>query len=362
MNNSQKHVLYAVLDWGLGHATRSMVIIRHLLARQVKVSIIGNGDSLLLLKEAFPTCDFYEVPGIKIIYPTNEPLSIHVIRKSFSYLKAIKNEHLLIEKLLDQIKPDALISDNRFGAYTQKVPSVFISHQLRIRPPFPSRFLESFIYYFNKRKLAHFKTIWVPDYEKAPGITGLLSHHPLAQRDMKPVFIDPLSRFTGMQSAAIHDRYELLMLLSGPEPQRTQFEKLCRTQAEKSGLKTLIVRGKPDEHESTTDGLITEVPHLPSEVLKAHFKQSTYIVCRSGHTSMMDLACLQRTALCIPTPGQTEQEYLGQLLSDQKIIVSQSQSRFDLQKGLEDLRNCVAPSMPLSGKMEQTVDNFLALL
>jgi UDP-N-acetylglucosamine:LPS N-acetylglucosamine transferase len=165
-----------------------------------------------------------------------------------------------------------------------------------------------------------------------------------------------------MQSAVIHDRYELLMLLSGPEPQRTQFEKLCRAQAMKSGLKTLIVRGKPDEHSSTTNGLITEVPHLQSEVLKAHFEQSTYIVCRSGHTSMMDLACLQRTALCIPTPGQTEQEYLGKLLSDQKIIVSQKQSRFDLQKGLKDLRNCIAPSMPLSGKMEETLDEFLASL
>lgn len=362
MNNSQKHILYAVLDWGLGHATRSMVIIRYLLSKNVKVSIIGNGDSLLLLKEYFPQCTFYNVEGIKIIYPTAEPLSIHVIRKTPSYLRAIKKEHFLIDKLIDEIKPDALISDNRFGAYTSKISCVFISHQLRIRPPFPSKFLESFIYYFNRKKLSHFKTIWVPDYEKYPGITGWLSHHPKAIREMKPIFIDPLSRFTNMQSADIPDRYELLILISGPEPQRSNFEKICRQQAKISGLKTLIVRGKPKESETIQEGLITEVPHLKSEVLKAHFEQSKYIVCRSGHTSMMDLAYLKRTAICIPTPGQTEQEYLAKLLSEQHFIVAQKQNNFNLQQAINELEFCIPPSLPLTGKMEKTVDEFLKTL
>ena len=162
-----------------------------------------------------------------------------------------------------------------------------------------------------------------------------------------------------MQSAVIHDRYELLMLLSGPEPQRSFFEKICREQAEKSGLKTLIVRGKPDQQGSKTEGLVTTVPHLTSAVLKAHFEQSKYIVCRSGHTSMMDLAYLQRTALCIPTPGQTEQEYLAKLLSEQQHIVAQDQSNFNLAEGLKGLQKCISPSMPLSGKMENAIDDFL---
>ncbi len=339
-----------------------MLIIRQLLALDVKISIAGDGDSLLLLKEAFPQADFYALKGIQVSYPEKGPMALWMALKAPLYLKNIRDEHHSLEKLVDTIHPDAVISDNRFGAWSSKVPCVFISHQLRIKAPAGYSWLEPMIYQLNKLHIRNFGTLWTPDHPSDENIAGDLAHHPKAVRELHPHFIGPLSRFANVQSADIPNRYELLILISGLEPQRTIFENLCIAQAEKLNLTTLVIRGKPAEQGSWQQNGIHFVQHLPTPELKAHLEQAKYIVCRSGHSSLMDLAYLKRNALCVATPGQTEQEYLSKYLGAKNYLVAQNQDALNIRNGIDKLQSCDLLPQPDPSLLSLTLDSFLKKL
>ncbi len=359
MEHRQQHVLYTVLDWGLGHATRSIPVIEELLKQHVRVSIAGNGDSMALLHAAFPDLECHYLPGLPITYPVSVPLALHFSLQFRALSEAVSAEHEATEQLVKLLQPDAIISDNRYGAWSEQVPSIFIGHQLDIQLPSLLKPGTPLLRKVNTRLLRHFQSVWVPDLPGSGNLTGKLSHGNFIDKTIHPRYIGLLSRFRNCAISDTPDRYELLIILSGPEPQRTHFESMCLKEAVKTGLKTLLVRGRPTEQITREEGNLTIVSHLDSPTLHFHLLHSRYILSRSGHTTLMDLATIGRSAICIPTPGQTEQEYLAQYLSKQGFIVYRSQDNFDLSVALAELENCKV--MPSGGNelLTSAVADFL---
>jgi uncharacterized protein (TIGR00661 family) len=355
----QIHILYTVLDWGLGHATRSIPVIQQLLDKGIRVSLAGEGDSLFLLKSVFPDCNFYPLKGLQVSYPAKGSMLLSMLTKVPFFLYTIHKEHQQTISLINLIQPDAIISDSRFGGWSKKIPSIIISHQLWIKAPKGLEFLEPIIYMMNRSYLKRFKYLWTPDVAGEKNITGDLAHHQKPINELKPVYIGHLSRFSILKSADIHERYEMVIVISGPEPQRSLFENECLKQSLQTNLKTLIIKGKPQENEIIRDRNVTIVSHLPASQMKAYMEQANFIVSRSGHSTLMDLSVLGRSALCIPTPGQTEQEYLGELLSRRGQIVSQKQSDFNLQKGLELLVFCIPVPDSEKDYLSIEIDRFI---
>lgn len=73
---------------------------------------------------------------------------------------------------------------------------------------------------------------------------------------------------------------------------------------------------------------------MTSKDLETTINSSKLIISRSGYTTIMDLAKLNKRAIFIPTPGQYEQLYLADILSKQKIIPNSTQdkmSKIDLE-------------------------------
>lgn len=323
----QLHVLYSVLDWGLGHATRSIPVIHELLANNCKVSLAGEGNSLILLQKTFPNLPCYPLKGIHVTYPTSGSMTLAMIKQLPAINNAIKSEQHQFEELVNTLNPDLVLSDNRYGARSKKVYSIFMGHQLWIQAPAALKWTEGLIFRLHKKMIRHFDECWVPDYEGENNLSGQLSHHQKVTESLQPVYIGPLSRLR-LSEVKEEVTTDILVIISGPEPQRTIFEAKCRKEAEATGLKTIIVQGQPHLNNDFTFNNIRLVSHLNEEELASAICNSTYIVCRSGYSTLMDLAHLQKNALCIPTPAQTEQEYLAKYLAEKELMVTQSQ--FDL--------------------------------
>src|SRR5580765_7615274 len=133
-------VLVAPLDWGLGHATRCIPVIRELISQGVRVSIASSGPQKLLLLAEFPELDFYELPGYEIRYRRGIFLKWDLFFRIPVILKRIKRENRWLNDFLKKNNIDAVISDNRFGFFHQGPICVYLTHQLSVQSSMGSFF------------------------------------------------------------------------------------------------------------------------------------------------------------------------------------------------------------------------------
>ena len=210
-------ILVAPLDWGLGHATRCIPIIKYLLEKKCEVVIGADGRPLQLLQKEFSALEFVVMPGYNISYPKDGSMVLKMAIQIPKILTGIKHEHELLKKIIKEKKIDAVISDNRFGLWSGEVPCVFITHQLMVKSPFG----EKIIHQLNKNYISKYSECWVPDHSGENNLSGDLSHKFSLPKNVK--FIGALSRFTN--EFILQKKYDLLIILSGPESQRTVFEK-----------------------------------------------------------------------------------------------------------------------------------------
>jgi uncharacterized protein (TIGR00661 family) len=240
-------------------------------------------------------------------------------------LFSIWREHLWIKKLVEEDAIDAIISDNRLGMSSKKIPSIYITHQLYIKTG--NTFTEKIAQRIHYHYIKNYNKCWVPDYEE-DGLAGMLSHPKKVPTNVE--FIGPLSRLIPLQNT--EPVYDLLILLSGPEPQRSIFENQIIAQLKSFSGSVFLARGLPNEKDNLNlnSKFIKVVNHIGGEDLNKVLSQSKLIIARCGYTTVMDLAAIKKTALLIPTPGQTEQEYLAKYLSEKKYFLTVRQEEFIL--------------------------------
>lgn len=331
--NKPKRILICPLDWGLGHATRCIPLIRLLLEQNAEVIIAADKRPLELLKQEFPDLKFITLKGYEINYPKSGSMALSMILSIPKILIGIKREHIELDKIIDEQAIDIVISDNRYGCWSKKVKSIFITHQLMIKSPFGENFLHKKI--LNYVKI--YDECWVPDSsEQKNNLSGDLAHeYPLPENAH---FIGPLSRFTAIEKSEF--KYDVMAIISGPEPQRTIFERIISEQLFKSGLKSMIVFGLPESKKKLEQKQnVTMIAHLHSAEMQNAILKSKIIIARSGYSTIMDLAILNKKAIFIPTPGQTEQEYLAEMLMNKQIAFSQNQNKIDLAKAIKESEN-----------------------
>jgi uncharacterized protein (TIGR00661 family) len=329
MAEGKKRVLIAPLDWGLGHATRCIPIIYALIQQDFEVIIAAEGKIRVLLEKAFPGYSFAFLKGYNISYSKAKfwlPLKIFVqLPKIFWRIYA---ENRWLKRIIKEYKIDAVISDNRPGLYHRAIPCTYITHQLRVKTgnAFTEWAAQKIHYYFINKYTA----CWVPDNEAIENnFAGDLSHP--KKLPATPVkYIGTLSRF---EKISIEKKYDLLFLISGLEPQRTIFENLVLVQLKNFNGTALLVKGLPGTAEgppAADDNKIKIVNHLDANELGKAIQQCDIVISRSGYTTIMDLIKLQQKAVLIPTPGQTEQEYLAQYLMAKNLFCSVTQNNFSL--------------------------------
>ena len=342
METKIKKILIAPLDWGLGHATRCIPLIRMFILQRKEMVIASSGDALVLLRTEFPNLTFLTLPAYDIHYKYDS-MALNMAVQIPKISSIIRKENIVIQQYVENNTIDLIISDNRYGVYHSEIPSVFIGHQLAIQMPKNMQMFAKTALKWHAKMLKSFNQIWIPDFEGEPNLSGALSHNTRIKKEV--FFIGPLSRFEGNEKAKEH--ISLLIILSGQEPQRSIFEEIILEQITIDYSKVVLVRGLPNEKRELSVGEkdIKVYNHLPSKELEVLIASASNIVCRSGYSSIMDMAAMKKRVLLVPTPGQTEQEYLANYLSKSKLVYATAQNELNLSDDLQRLSKYKALDM-----------------
>ncbi len=335
---AKKRILVAALDWGFGHATRCMPIIRILLEQNCEVHIAGSGDSLALLRSEFPDLRSHELPPYNPRYPTKGSMVLRMALQLPRFVFVIRSEHKTIEAIVRKWAIDMVISDNRYGCWSRKAHSVFVTHQSNILMPQRFGWLAAFVRRWNTRLARRFNSCWIPDYPGEKNLSGALTN--FGQTDFHPnqYYIGTLSRFRNQKNDSSSPDIDVLAICSGPEPQRSVFEGLLRKELINSRFRFVLVRGINDSHPDEVTERSRIISLATTEKLSQLFAQAAIVVARSGYSTVMDLQALGKKAIFIPTPGQTEQEHLALNLRQKGIAFSMAQSEFDLEVAIRESR------------------------
>jgi len=342
-------VLLSPLDWGLGHTTRCIPLIRELIRLNCEVIIACSPSQKALLEIEFQSLTFSMAPASPPVYGKNRVLTI--VRLLFQVpkiLTLIKRENRWLQQFLAHHPVDAIISDNRFGLYAPGIPCIFITHQLQIKTGLGAA-ADRLAQRINYRFINRFSACWVPDYEASQSLSGKLSY-PTVQPAIRITRIGALSRFETCGNA---NERELLIMLSGPEPQRTLLEEKLIGQLKTYSGPAILVRGLPGNNKlPEVNGNVQVHNHVPATELNKMICGAAMVISRCGYTTVMDLMKLKKKCILIPTPGQAEQEYLAKYLRSRQLAYTTRQDSFSL---VQDLRN--AEQFPYR-KLEASMEAF----
>jgi uncharacterized protein (TIGR00661 family) len=351
-------IIYAVCSWGLGHATRSLPVIRALVREHNDVTVISNGRSLeVLKKELEDTVHFADIPDYPMLVSEN---TRQFLAKSMVYwpvfIKRIEDGLAELQKILRQSHYDCIFSDARYDMYSKKIPSVFLSHQMRIMNPLRIRMFERSMERFNMFFFKRFGTVLIPDY-KDNNLSGDLSHNLRKIKEDRLHYVGVLSDF---RKRRLKKDIDYLISISGPEPQRTYLENKLLAQAQDLDGTIVVTLGKAEARSVSKKKNLTTYSFVNKDLREELLNKAHLVISRSGYSTIMDLAVVGTKALLIPTPGQIEQEYLskyhnnlGTFYSVTQNVVSLSSDITIAQQKTGITRNC---------DVNTTVENILQLI
>jgi hypothetical protein len=345
--NENKNILISPLDWGLGHAARIIPVAKYFIDNSHVVTVAAGDQLRSFLESELPGTRFIRLEGFRPSYSAILPQYLVLLLQVPVLLWKSVREHFIVKKIISDYKIDIIISDNRFGLWHKNIRSVYITHMPRIPFPYPFRFLEFIGIAMHRLVMSRYSLCLIPDLPGEVNLTGRLSHGLKLLPNTR--FAGFLSRFRLLQgnpAGEMSIAEQAVVILSGPEPQRSILSGRLNDHLHRSGIPAIFLHGRPGKPAAGRTDNISHFAHLPSDDIKNLLLTSRYIICRSGYTTIMELASLQKTAVIIPTPGQTEQEYLAGYLSERNYFTGISQDKIGELK-LTDCPNSALPSSAL---------------
>jgi Glycosyltransferase family 28 C-terminal domain len=299
-------------------------------AQNAFVMVAGNQLQIDYLQQEVTNVTYILLKGYDVKYAkTKLGLIFRLIVQVPKLFSIIFHEHYWLQIIIKTRKIDGVISDNRYGLFTKIVPCIFITHQLCIQVPMG----KSIVHRMNQYFINQYNSCWVPDVDGENNMSGDLSN---ANDYINTKKIGILSRFSGVIiSNNKIAKNTILCILSGPEPQRSMLLEMLEKQI-KSTNYTLTIVGDDNADNRKPNPQIYYHNIADTHKLQTYIQSHQYIITRSGYSSLMDLHCLGRNAIIIPTPGQTEQEYLAEYLMKKKWHYALTQNKFDLQNSINE--------------------------
>jgi uncharacterized protein (TIGR00661 family) len=340
----------------LGHAARCIPIIRYLISEGHKISVAADQDALELLKNTFESqIDTYSFPQTKIKYGKSKfSTQLRLIINAFSYFYYYKKEKNNSVSLLNKIgNIDLIISDNRYACYSNTIPSIIISHQISLKLPALLQVFSFIPNYFILKRIKRFNELWIPDIEdEKRNLSGKLSHPKPKKINVK--YIGILSRFS--KTTSQKKEKQITVILSGPEPQKSIFEKHIINELNKLHQYSIIIIGGGKAWENKN---IKSIKLKNSMEIEPYLTEAEIVISRAGYTSIMDYIKTQKRAIMIPTLGQTEQEYLAKHLTSFPQFVFQKQNKINLKLGLKKLEERKRVFQTMENSFVKEIEKYL---
>lgn len=334
------------------------MIIKKLLDNGFEVIIGADKAPLLFLQSEFPELSFIKIYSSEIKYPKGKLMALKMLFSILKILYSILKEHQHLKKILVEQPIDIVISDNRFGLWNKSVYSVFITHQLEIQIQKWTKLTKLIVNKVNYWFISKYAVCWVPDFPGNNNVAGALSHPAKMPENFR--YIGLLSRFNFENY--LDKKYEILAILSGPEPQRSIFEQILIDEFKKNNIKAIIIRGKPDISVTCSENNIDFINHLETDRLEQLILTTPFVISRSGYSSIMDYIKLKKNAILVPTPGQTEQEYLAKRLKKKHWFYYEKQDKFNLEESLKKSKNYQVPDFDIQNSLLENEIRQLLLI
>jgi uncharacterized protein (TIGR00661 family) len=351
-------IIYGVCSWGLGHATRSLPVIRKLIKEGEELTIISHGRSLQLLKDELGEgLDYIEIPDYPMLLSKN---SRQFMAKSVIYwpafLKRMRKGWKSLKKILETKKCNCIFSDARYEIYNRHIPSYFMSHQMRIMNPLRIGMFERGSELFNSFFFRRYAGVIVPDY-KEDSLSGDLSHNLKRIDESKLNYIGVLSDF---EKKKVKKDIDYLISISGPEPQRTIFEKKILSQIDQLSGKIVVTLGKTENKDKFRKKDVETYSFLSKEERQNFLNRSNMVISRSGYSTILDLAVIGTKALMVPTPGQIEQEYLGWYHNKKNTFYSINQEKINLKENIKKAKKTTGINKKC--EVEKSVEKIIEII
>jgi UDP-N-acetylglucosamine transferase subunit ALG13 len=360
-----KKILIAPLDWGLGHTTRCMVLVRYLLAKGHFPVMAGTAAQLAFVQQTLPDIETVSINGYNVTAKDN---LLHYVRQIPKILRAIKEEKLWLDRWLAAHKVDGIISDNRYGLFSESIPSVFVSNQLRILLGCGS-VADDVIQHLQYRYINRFSSTWIADAAGSDNLAGILTHPAIMPHQY--AYLGLISQFESVDnSQTILAEDALLILLSGPEPQRSSLSNTLWKSLMGYEGKVIFIEGTdklnrnaPSEFGCSSSniqhyGKLTNVAMVPL------LQQAKLIIAASGLSTVCDIIAWNKKAVLIPTPGQPEQQYIAKHLNGNGQFFAVQQKDFSLEVALSVMKNPKTDIFPPRNFMQyrEVLDRWITSL
>lgn len=331
------------LNWGIGHASRMVPLIHALHQAGYQVIVGSDGKALILLQTTFPGLEFLEMPALNIRYSRRRSQAWIMMLQVPVLLTAIIKDHFWIKREMAKRPVDVIISDNRYGLFHKKALSILVTHQISLTMPEGFAWIQPLVSLLIQRFTGNFNRCWVPDTGASGlNLSGKLSHpNPLSQKVRYMGILSRFNRFRDESLPGPGKAFDILVILSGPEPQRTLFEEMILLGLTRLPYTAAILGGMVQPvlpAGSDPSRRISLFRHVPDDILYQMIRHAGIILCRSGYSTLMDLVEVGRTALLVPTPGQPEQEYLADRMHRQHWFYAVPQADFDLERVIKDFQ------------------------
>jgi hypothetical protein len=321
--------LFAISSLGLGHATRTLAVIREYLRRGYALTVVSSGNALAFLRMELAgehAVEFQEMAD----YP---PLERGTGWRLYWYLlvdllmtwRIIRHEYRSVQAMAADY--EFIFSDGRYGFHSPWTPSFILSHQIAFIPPKGLREASWLTENVNIAALRKFDCLFIPDYPwPSLNLAGHLAHSPNLHR-CRHRYIGILSSYLRLDLARDID---YLFVISGYllEHKESFVRDLLEQAASLPGRKVFVlgVTESDDDLYRRFRREDLEIHPMASGTLRQElFNRARVIVSRAGYSTVMDLVEHGKLALLIPTPNQTEQEYLAYHLSSQHYFAVRSQ-------------------------------------
>lgn len=346
----------------MGHTTRSIPIIQHIYRQGHHITFAGNAWQRAYIQKTFPLIDTIHLDGYNVSYGSDNNLLLTIAQQLPRIIGTIKKEHKWLNTLVKERHFDGIITDNRYGLYHKNVPSVIMTHQPGMRIGCGS-IVDYMVRYVHYRHINRFAQCWLVDVPGKNNLSGALSHPTVLPK--QAAYIGLLSQLYDGKKTINNPTGKLVVLLSGPEPQRTILSNILWQQLSGSNKEVIFIEGSDVKTRTDTPSHITYHTRLTASDLLPVLQSAGLVICRSGYSTLMDLVALGKKAIVIPTPGQTEQEYLGSYLQKQGTFLCMQQKNFSLQKALTAAENFPFSTLPLQNPFHEfmpVVDKWLLTL
>lgn len=347
-----KHIVFCILDWGLGHASRSVPVIKLLLNSGHKVTVATSKNLYdNFLSNEIHGINFLELKPYDPKYSGAHKQVQKLMMQLPHFLSVYLSDKHRIHNFINKNKVDAIISDNRFSCRHNKVPSHYLTHQLRILKP------ES-LHQWKLPALVHRYIINMYDSCLVPDMKDSLFPELTKSDDLKlkPIYLGLLNRFGALAAGTI--KKYILVILSGPEPQRTILEEIIIQKTYAIDENIVMVRGTEEPAKSRFPDHMITYNVANTHILRKLYEECSYVVCRSGYSSVMELMSMKIPAILIPTPGQSEQEYIANVCGSCDWFEIADQSFFEFKRPEKVRFACRLPDVP-KGLLNKAIGEIL---